>query len=244
MRNFLYMLLAVAVLTACSGSSNESKVAEETSEATAEEATADAASEATAEEEEIVEVASVCIWEKLSVRAEPKKDGKWLTSLAKGEKLTTTGQVKADDGDNGREYVKVVLADGTEGWSLRDLIAEDAYPVAVLKECDIYKRPDILTKSDKSFKQFDIIAVKNVDDKFAEVVGQRREGKWIDKGYLIGDNLTDDDIDLAVAKFAGQALLEESDSVKREKLDEILTNEMFQNSKFYVAVEELYDTTL
>ena len=33
------------------------------------------------------EVASVCIWDKASVRAEPNKNGKWISAMALGEKV-------------------------------------------------------------------------------------------------------------------------------------------------------------
>ncbi len=237
MKNLFQLLFILLILSACGGGGQQA------AETTAEETTEETA-EAEVVVEEPVEVKAVCIWENLSVREEPKKKGKWKTSLSKGEKITTTGETMADAEDDGREYVKVILADGETGWSLKDLVASDAYPAAALKETTIYKRPDILTKSDKSFKQFDIVAVKSVNDKFAEVVGKRRDGKWIDKGYVMIDNLTDNDVDLAVAKFTDQAIAAEEDSVKRAKLDEILNNEMFQDSRFFVAVEELYESTL
>ena len=98
----------------------------------------------------------------------------------------------------------------------------------------------------------DIVAVKSTKDGFIEVVGKRKDGKWLESGWLKEKSVTYSDIDVAVAKFARKAL-EISDVQKRnEALKELVNNSDFSSSSFIssllpqeqeVAVELSSDTT-
>lgn len=186
------------------------------------------------EAEDVVmeEKPAVCVWDKISVREEPNSKAKWVTSISLGESITFLGASAIDSTDKNREYIKVQLADGTEGWSLSDFIVIDSEVAVFLDESSVYKRPDLLTKTEDVFKKFGIVAIANSEGDWLEVVGERADGKWIQKGWVKGANLSKDAIDVAVAKFAGQALDKESDEEKTEALKEILENSDLLNSQF------------
>lgn len=186
---------------------------------------------------EIKESAAVCIWDKIAVREEPSSKSKWVTSISLGETLTSLGTIALDTLDKDRKYVKVRLADGTEGWSIEDFIIPDA-KVGVFQEDNvIYKRPDLLTKTDNKFSQMDIVAIKSVEGEWVEIVGKRSEGKWIESGWVKERNLSQSDIDVAVAKFALSALSKESPDEKIASLQEIIANQDFSSSTFIPLLE-------
>ena len=226
----LFALMVLCLLTACGGGNkptdnpNENPIAE---------------SEPEAEPEEPQEVTAVCIWNGVGVRQDADPKSKWLTSLGKGEKVAYLNEsTTINDGKADREYYKIKLTDGTVGWARKDFVVADGKPVVVTKESSIYKRPDLLTKSDKMFKPMDIIAVKGENGDFYEVIGQRGDGKWIDKGYIKQSNLSYSDVDIAVAKFYHNAMSKESDIEQLEALSEILNNNDLSGSAFDEIIQE------
>lgn len=219
---------ALILIISCSGST--SKFEEVPEEGSAAEAP---------EEVVVSEKPAVCFWDNISVRQEPKSKGKWLTTISVGEKLTFLGLTAVDSSDQNREYLKVKLADGTEGWSAADFIAVEAEVAVFTEEVNFYNRPDLLTKSDKKFKKFTIVADLGSEGEWTEVKGKREDGKWFQKGWVKATNLSSDAIDIAVAKFADIALRKETDEEKIEALSEIVTNSDFQSSQFITEINTM-----
>lgn len=180
---------------------------------------------------------AVCIWNNISVREEPSQKGKWLTSLSLGEQLTALN-ITAKDSIKDRDYVKVILKDGTEGWSISSFIVTNASGAAVRDEANIYKRPDLLTKTDEAFSPTDIVAVIETDGDWALVKGQRTGDTWIDEGWVKSDNLSHDAVDMAVAKFAKEAFAKEDPASQSGALEEILDNDDFGSSVFIPSLRE------
>lgn len=178
------------------------------------------------------EMPAVCVWDQISVRKEPSSKSKWLTSINIGEKLTALGTTAVDSADKNREYVQVRLADGTEGWSIADFIIPNATVGVFLEDNVIYKRPDLLTKTDDKFSQMDIVAIKSTDGDWMEVVGKRTGATWLTSGWVKNGNLSQSDIDVAVAKFAKPVLAESSSEKKIGGLQEIVDNADFASSAF------------
>ena len=213
---------------ACGGtSSNESE--ETTDSLTVEEDTI----------QQVDELPAVSVWDNVSVRASADKEGKWLTSLSLGESLTFLGEEKTSENDN--TYVKVRLNDGTEGWSRTEFIVPEAEAAVFINDTDIYDRPDLLTKSERSFSQMDIVAVKQTKDQWAEVVGKPSDAKWLRSGWVKTNNLSYEDVDIAMAKFAKPVLSMESSEEKAEKLEEILNNQDLTASVFTPTIKEALD---
>ena len=61
---------------------------------------------------------SVCIYDGIGLRAEPGRNGKWLSSINLGETVYWKGRTAVDSSDNNAKYLDVVLSDGSEGWTL------------------------------------------------------------------------------------------------------------------------------
>ncbi len=176
---------------------------------------------------------AVCIWDNVSLKESPEESGKWLSSISIGE--TTTYLDKSKEDKSGKKlvtYIKVKLKDGKEGWVQSDFVIVNSKAAAIIENSEMYSRPDLLNKTGKSFSKMDIIAVKSEKDGFIEVAGKRKDGKWIEMGWLKSKSVTYSDVDIAVAKFASKAL-EISDLNKRyEAINEILNNSDFSGSIF------------
>lgn len=218
----LLILFALAFLVACGG--NES--------------TTDTAEEANTEVEQNMEVPAVSIWDKVSVRATPSEDGKWLTSLSLGETLTYLGK---DSTVDDKTYLLVRLKDETEGWSRTEFVIPEAEAAVFLEDTDIYNRPDLLTKTDNQFSKMDIVAIKSTQDDWAEIVGKPTGEKWLKSGWVKANNLSKEDVDIAMAKFAKPTLDMEDTPEKITKLEEILNNQDLTPSKFTPYIKEKLD---
>lgn len=184
------------------------------------------------------EVSAVSVWDKVSVRATPSDDGKWLTSLSLGESLTYLGEEKTDGKDH--TYLKVKLNDGTEGWSRTEFVIPEAKAAVFTEETNIYDRPDLLTRSDDKFSAMDIVAVKNTDDDWIEIVGKPTGEKWLKSGWVKKSNVSYEDVDIAMAKFA-KPVIEGESADKAEQLQEILNNQDLTASTFTSDVKEALD---
>ena len=224
----LPIIIVIVLLLGCSSSGNQSSEME---------ATAD---EAEVTQAEVSETEAVCVWDKVSVRDSPTSKGKWLTSISIGETLTFLGQEAVDTLEKNRKYYKVRLADGTEGWSRNDFIIPEGKVGVFLEEKNMYKRPDLLTKTDNKFSQMDIVAIRSTQDDWYEITGKREEGNWIETGWVKGAGISQDAIDVAVAKFGRLALAEEDESAQIEGLEEILNNSDFASSTFIPVIQEIY----
>src|SRR5512147_884803 len=179
MKNFLYFFVLAAIIVTLSGCKGKTTTNAEGEEISADENSGNA----------------VCIWNKVSLKESPDNDGKWLTSINLGEKVTSLDDEKeVTNGEKTTKYLKVKLQDGKEGWAQADFIVVGGKPAAVTQEATIYSRPDLLTKTDKSFSKFDIIGVKSEQNNFIEVVGKRKDGKWIESGWIKPSNVSSEDI--------------------------------------------------
>jgi uncharacterized protein YgiM (DUF1202 family) len=226
MKKILTYFFVTSLFFACSNSNQKAKETEQVS------------TESQQIELEVPEVSAVCVWDEISVRSEPSSKAEWLTSINKGEKVTYLGNEAEDSGDKGRKYVKVRLTDGTEGWSLADFIIAEAEAATFISESVIYKRPDLLTKSDKTFSAMDIVAIKSTQDEWVEVTGQRSGGTWLESGWVKGAVLSSKEVDIAVAKFASGALKLKSDEEILSGLQEILDNSDLSGNSFESVLKD------
>jgi len=183
---------------------------------------------------------AVCIWDNLSLKESPDKDGKWLASISLGEKCIFLNSEKEDiNGDKKTRYLKIRLQDGKEGWVQSDFIVVDGKPGVIIQDAIIYSRPDLLTKTAKSFSKMDIIGVKGNQNDFVEVAGKRKDGKWIETGWVKASYISYSEIDIAVAKYAVKALTMEETGKRDAAIKEIVDNRDFQGSAFIASLKEL-----
>lgn len=187
-----------------------------------------------AKKEVLEKLPSVCIWDKGTIREQPEKKGKFVSSMSLGETITWLGKTEVDSSDKNKTYYNVVLSDGTEGWASEYVIAPNAKPAIATKEVPIYKRPDLLTITEKSFDEMDLVAVTKENNEWVEVVGkERKKTGWI-KSRLISYKSED----VAFGLLATKALALK-DSVKRyARISELVENPSFANSRFLRDLKE------
>ncbi|MFQ5603434.1 MAG: SH3 domain-containing protein [bacterium] len=175
---------------------------------------------------------AVCIWDGASVRAQPSRAARMLSSLSLGETLTFLGHSTVDSTDKNREYYKIRLSDGKEGWTSSYLVVVDARAAAVVKKSYLYKRPDLLTVTDETFEPMNMVAVVSEQSDWLEVIGEKRKKK----GWIKNRDLSFKDIDVAVAILAVKAMRVNDDAKQKEQLSAIVENPVFSESVF---IEEL-----
>ncbi len=179
---------------------------------------------------------AICIWDGASIRQEASSDSKWLSSISFGEKVTLLGESKIDT-EQYIQYSKIKLSDGKEGWVSANLIIPNGKLAAITEKTVIYKRPDLLTGTDKSFNTLDVIVVTSESNDWLEVFGnQKIKSGWIKKG-----SVTDSSLDVSVALLASIALAEKDPGKKNKKLKDITTNPDFQGSVFIDDVNDKID---
>ncbi|CAM1342919.1 SH3 domain-containing protein [Tenacibaculum amylolyticum] len=180
---------------------------------------------------------AICLLDKLSVRETPTAKGKWITSMSLGEKVYFTGE-KHTDSVSKKDYYKVKLIDGKEGWSRSTFLAVDGKVGVMLKDANVYKRPDLLTKTDTKYSPMDIIAVVGTQDDWAHVKGKRGEGKYIEEVWVKAANISEKSVDIATAKFAGLAMNKETMTERIQALQEIVDNADFADSSFMDMIKD------
>lgn len=188
-------------------------------------------------EETLKETPAVCIWDGIALRESPSDKGQWISSISLGEKITLTGAVAYDSASNNREYRQVRLTDNKEGWVLKDFVAEGDVGT-ILKKADIFRRPDLLTKTDKAFEAMNVVAILSSQDDWAEVKGKREGDKWFTEGWIKAESLSSFDVDVAVAVYGSKALAKKSAEDQAEAIQEILDNSAFRDSGFIRMLEE------
>lgn len=217
--SFAILTCLAFLLSNCSSNpqSNNESASEDTSDAT------------NAPAKVVFQVDAVCIWDKIAVRKSPDPKGKWITSLSIGETLTYLG---IDSAAGDKTYANIQLNDKSQGWAIKDFIVPNGKPVAMLKDADLYSRPDLLTKTDKKFSKMDIVSSIEQQDDWIKVRGKRSEGKWIEEGWVKGMNISYDGVDIATAKFAKQAYALENTDERVQALKDIIDNSDLSDSKF------------
>ncbi|MFY0601760.1 MAG: SH3 domain-containing protein [Cyclobacteriaceae bacterium] len=184
---------------------------------------------------------AVCIWDQIAVRETPSSKGKYITSLSVGESLESLG---VDSLDTKRTYTKVKLGDGTIGWSIKDFVIANGQVATFLNDNSLFKRPDLLTKTENSFSQMDIVAITSDQEEWVEIIGKRKDGEWIESGWVKKSSLSLNSLDVAVAKFGRQALEMNELDEQIEALKELIENNDFSSSNFIPSLQENLDVLL
>lgn len=184
--------------------------------------------------QEIKEKPAVCIWDKGSIRTEPQKGSKWVSSMALGEKVTWLGITKVDSANNNIRYHKVRLSDSTTGWASEYVVVLDAFPGVITKEASLYKRPDLLTVSEKKFDKMDIVAITKSENEWRMVTGNQKKKK----GWIKANTLSQKEDDVAVALLVKKAMDDKNKANTITNLQKIIQNPSFENSTFIGDLKE------
>jgi len=200
-------------------------------------ATTEMESEPEASEPEMTEVTVYCLYDKLSIRDDAGRDAKWLASMNLGEKVTFTGELKEDAAQDNREYAKIRLSDGKEGWAPTNLLLMEGSIAVTLDEVSMYDRPDLLTKNSKAIPRMTIVGVYNGQDDWTEIKGIPQGESWYTSGWTKSPRVSDDAEDIAAALMIARALGEEDATKKQEALESVVSD--FSNSVFAVDASEM-----
>ncbi len=232
----LVFALVLFTITACSNLKNGSEEGTQEAEGANQEADTTALVV-----EEAEPATAVSVWKStVSVRVEPGANAKWVTSVSLGERFQYLGEsrkVTTDDGE--RTWAKIQLLDGKEGWILQDFIMIGGQPAAVLKDnTPLYKRPDILTKSDKILAKFDVIGIKG-EGAFVEFKGMSADDTWFTSGWIKSENINTNPVDVASAVYIRKALSLDDEDEQLQELKVIYNSSDFEGSYFLTDLEDM-----
>lgn len=176
---------------------------------------------------------AVSVWDNVAIKDSPEESGKWLSSLSIGETVHYLGKtIKDENAKKPVSYYNIRLKDNKEGWVQSDFIVLSSKPAAFIDDTPVYSRPDLLNKTDKQFSSMDIVAVVSENNGFLEVTGKRKEGKWIETGWVKDMSVTYSDVDIAVAKFARKAMDIADKDKRATAIDDIIKNSDLKESIF------------
>jgi hypothetical protein len=199
-------------------------------------------SDQTSKTKDAPEVA-VCIWDIVSLRELPSESSKWITALSLGERVFSLQETAIDSSvAKPVEFIKIKLLDDKVGWVRSDFVILDAKPAVFIADANYYSRPDLMTKSNNAYSRFDIVAAKEEQNGWVEIKGKRSNGTWVEAGYVRPDNLSYEDVDLAVAKFTTASLATKNEEKKIEALREIASNSDFSGSLFLPFIYETIES--
>ncbi|MCB9230481.1 MAG: SH3 domain-containing protein [Bacteroidia bacterium] len=180
---------------------------------------------------------TICLWPEVGLREGAGRTPKYITTVYFGEKVESTGDTAIVEGDD-RTYIKVKLSDGTTGWANRYLFAENSRLGAITNLTSVYKRPDLVTNTNKKFDFGEIVAVGKSEGEWVEVVGKEKSiAGWI-KGE---DHLTTEGTDVSVAILRSRALAISNPTEKKKALEDLQENSDFRNSIFVADLADLID---
>ena len=190
-------------------------------------------------EEAVVEKAeAVCVTDGVSVRKEPHKEGKWLSRLNLGEKVTYLGKSQVDSTDkNKNEYHLVELSDGSQAWAYGYGVLLNAKPGAIVKKTPLYSRPDLVTKTSKELEIMDFVAIVGEKDDWLEVVGEKKRKK----GWVKSKRVTTKVEDVAVATLAHKSIKDKNGKIVAAKIAGFLDELPYENSQFKSYLQEKLD---
>lgn len=179
----------------------------------------------------------LCISAGVALREEPKKDGKWISSLNIGETMQYLDKTEVDPTDAKQEFCYVKLSDGTKAWARTYGVLIGAKPAAIVSETPIYKRPDLVNKTDKTFHVLEFVGIVTEKDDWVEVVGINKTKK----GWIKSQKLSLNQEDIAVATMAYNNLLDKNGNIITGKIPKFMEDLPYQNSQFASLLQTKLD---
>ena len=188
-----------------------------------------------------LEKVAICVWNVAGLRQEPgnqdyTKDKKknYLEAIIYGEKVEMLGEEVEIESES-RTYMKVRLQDGQEGWVHDYLFEKNGTLAVVIKETELYRRPDFMTLRDDKFDPGEILVTMERQGEWLHVSGREKRKKgWI----KVADNLSANTRDVKIALLYFKALQDKMADTRREKLEAILDEKSFSGSVLLDLVKE------
>jgi hypothetical protein len=178
---------------------------------------------------------AACMYDGISLKQEPSKNGKWLASISLGEMVQSLGDSAVDTADKNRCYQKIQLSDGKSGWATSYGLVLNARLAAVKQATLIYKRPDLLTGTDVKIGLMNPVAVIQEKDGWSEFISEARKKS----GWIRSDALTAEPADVAVAILALKKLGAAKN--RAEAVKEFISASPYPESFFIKKLQEETD---
>lgn len=186
-------------------------------------------------------ISIVCIWDGILVRESPSKNSKQLSSLSLGETVIYLDTSYIDITYKKREYFKISLSDGKQGWVPSYGVLKNAFAAVLKTNASLFKRPDPLTITDIRLSPMEFIAITTKINDWVEVTGeQKRKVGWIKK-----DAITTNKEDIAMAILINKKLALKDGLSSGDKLKALLTEAPYPKSIFMENIrQQLYAESL
>lgn len=176
----------------------------------------------------------VCIWDGLIIRETPLKNGKILSTMSLGETVFDLDSSSTDANDKKREYYKVRLSDGKEGWTPSYGAIKNASPAVFKTNASLYKRPDLLTITETRFAPMEFVAITSSMEDWIEVTSeQKKKSGWVKK-----DAITKAREDIATAVLINKKFLSADGLSNTDKIKTLITDAPYPGSVFISLLQQ------
>lgn len=220
MKFIKYLLLLAIVFTSCKGKEGQDGgQSNETSQVT------------------VVEKSDAVCIAAVSIRKDPfRTKDNYITALSIGEKIIYLGKTEYDS-VKGTDYHMIELSDGKTGWAQNWGILIDAKPAAIIGKTPIYKRPDLVTKSNENLAVMDFVAIVGEKGEWVEVVSADRKKK----GWIPSKRVITTMEDVATATLALKSLYDKNGNFLIDNVQAFLDELPYEGTQFRGYLQDMLD---
>lgn len=162
---------------------------------------------------------------------------KSIAHIKLGEEITSMGITAVDtSSEKKREYLKVELSDGTQGWCYANYVIPNSYPGVIVEATPVYERPDILTKmAKKEYAELEIVAVMESKGEWLKVKGINlmKEG-WINK-----KSISNKKEEVASAIMARYEIFDVKGNLLEENIKKFVESAPYPNTMVVSTIREM-----
>jgi hypothetical protein len=154
--------------------------------------------------------------------------------MSLGETVIDLDSLSTDINDKKREYYKVRLSDGKEGWTPSYGAIKNAYAAVFKTNASLYKRPDLLTITETRFVPMEFVAITNSMEDWIEVTSeQKKKCGWVKK-----DAITTTREDIATAILINKKLSTDDGLSNSDKIKTLITDAPYPGSIFIGILQQ------
>lgn len=166
----------------------------------------------------------------MSLRSEPSKTSKLLTTVSLGEEVSWLGKTEKDL-KTGQEYYQIKLSDGTTGWILTRGVVTAAKPAVLAEPAATYERPQLLKTTGATLAALTIVAVlKPPSDGWIEVVEGNVDNPTGAHLWLKDARISLDKNDVTLGVIAAKIRNEKEDSKRKTLIDATYRSSSFMGA--------------
>jgi len=182
----------------------------------------------------------VTAWESIGIRIAPDKTSQQIGTVRFGTDIMkmTDEKEEVEEDKKQRTYLKVVLADGTEGWINDYLIIPNGEGAVIIKQTPVFKNPKTSNETLKNwtFEAGDPVIKTDVAGDYAYIYSERKEKK----GWVPLKCLAVSPSEVKVAMLLKKALAETDEKAKMKSLQNIRNMSGLEDLKMVKVVERSF----